>query len=98
MPEHKRIDFERDGVRKTWIWDDEKPELLHVKTEQDIEPILDSIERDRAMMKHDGINKLAARIPRIVYEKAVVEGWDEDDWTRWLNGEGAAFRIWRGRV
>ena len=47
-----------------------------------------------------GTNKLLARaVPMTVYERSIVENWDDDDWKRWLNDpDNAAFRIWPGRV
>jgi hypothetical protein len=99
MSERQRIYRDADGVRRTMIWDDEDPDQVTVHTQQDVEPILDSIERDRAVMTHDGFNKLLARIPITIYERSVHEGWDEEKWARWLNSsEAAPFRIWRGRV
>lgn len=99
MAERQRIYRDSDGVRRTLIWDDEDPDQVVVQTEQDIEPILDSVERDRAIMAHNGHNKLLARVPVAVYERAVIEQWDEDDWARYLNSpEAAPFRVWQGRV
>ena len=99
MSERHRIYRDADGIRRTAIWDDEDPDQLTVHTEQDVEPILDSVERDRAIMAHDGVNKLLARIPITIYERSVHEDWDEGDWARWLNSADAApFRIWRGAV
>jgi hypothetical protein len=98
MPEFKRTYAENFGVRRTFISDDERPGFV-VHTEQDIEPVLDSVERDRAIMRHDGVNKLLARIPVSIFELSVHEQWDEGDWKKWLNSsEAAPFRIWRGRV
>jgi hypothetical protein len=97
--ERQRVIRDRDGVRRTLLWDDEDPEQVTVHTQQDVEPVLDSVERDRAIMKHDGVNKLLARIPVSIFERSVHEGWDEGDWARWLNSsEAAPFRIWRGQV
>ena len=88
-----------DGVRRTLITDDERPEDFTVHTQQDIEPILDSVGRDRETMSHNGVNKLLARIPIEIYERSVREQWDEPTWARWLNSsEAAPFRIWRGNV
>ena len=99
MSERQRVYRDADGVRRTLIWDDEDPDAVTVRTEQDVEPILDSVERDRAIMRHDGVNKLLARIPVAIYERAVREQWDEGDWGKWLNSsEAAPFRIWRGYV
>lgn len=99
MSERQRVYRDADGVRRTLVWDDEDPDAVTVLTEQDVEPILDSVERDRAIMRHDGVNKLLARIPVAIYERAVHEQWDEGDWGKWLNSsEAAPFRIWRGDV
>jgi hypothetical protein len=98
MTERRLVYCNADGVRRTLITDDERPETI-VHTQQDIEPVLDSIERDRAIMAHDGVNKLIARIPVSIFERSVHEEWDEIDWKRWLNSDEARpFRIWRGRV
>jgi hypothetical protein len=98
MTERTRVYHNADGVRRTLIVDDERPGFV-VNTEQDIEPVLDSVERDRAIMSHDGVNKLLARIPVSIFERSVHEQWDEGDWKRWLNSsEAAPFRIWKGKV
>jgi hypothetical protein len=98
VAERKTVYQNGYGVRRTLIGDDERPGFV-VQTEQDIEPVLDSIERDRAMMAHDGVNKLIARIPVAIFERSVHEQWEEGDWKKWLNSsEAAPFRIWRGRV
>ena len=99
MSERQRIYRDSNGVRRTAIWDDEDPEQVTVHTQQDVEPVLDSVERDRAIMAHDGDNKLLARIPVSIFERSVHEQWDDGDWKRWLNSsEAAPFRIWGGRV
>jgi hypothetical protein len=98
VTERSRVYQDADGVRRTLIVDDERPGFV-VNTEQDIEPVLDSIERDRAIMAHDGVNKLLARIPVSIFERSVHEQWDEGDWKKWLNSiDAAPFRVWRGRV
>jgi hypothetical protein len=96
----RRITYQnRDGVRRTSIVDDDRPDLLVVHTEQVLDEVLASVERDREIMKMNGENKLLARIPIPIYERAVHEGWDEGDWARYLNSyEAQPYRIWRGRV
>ena len=90
---------DRNGVRRTLIADDERPDQFTVKTEQDIEPVLESVARDRELMAHNGVNKLAARVPVEIYERSIHEEWSEGDWKRWLNSSDAApFRIWKGRL
>jgi hypothetical protein len=100
MTERRTIYRNADGVRRTLVTDDERPEDFAVHTEQVLDEILDSIERDRAIMHQEGTtNKLLARIPIPIYERAVHEQWDDGDWARWLNSsEAAPFRIWQGRV
>jgi len=94
VSESKLTYRDADGVRRTLITDDERPGVVVVHTQQDIEPILDSVARDRELFKHNGPNKVIGRVPVAVAEKAVLEGWDEGDWRKWWNGEGRPFRIW----
>lgn len=99
MSERRRVYRDSDGVRRTAIWDDEDPEQVTVHTQQDVEPILASIARDRETMAHNGHNKLVGRFPVEIFERSVRERWGEDDWARYLNSDEARpFRIWRGRV
>jgi hypothetical protein len=99
MTERRHVYQDRDGVRRTLIWDDSHRSEVTVRTEQDVEQILDGIARDRELMRHDGVNKLVARIPVAVYERACLDQWDEGDWKRWLNSaEAAPFRVWQGQV
>jgi hypothetical protein len=98
VTERTRVYANANGVRRTLIVDDERPGFV-VNTSQDVEPVLASVERDRAIMAHDGVNKLLARIPVSIFERSVHEQWDEGDWKKWLNSsEAAPFRVWRGRV
>jgi hypothetical protein len=86
---------DRNGVRRTLIADDERPDQFVVKTSQDLEPILDSVARDRELFANTGDMKVLGRVPVAVYERAVHEEWEESDWRKWWNGEGRAFRIWK---
>jgi hypothetical protein len=100
MGEARRVYQARDGIRRTSIVDPDRPDDLTVKLEQDVEPILDGIHRDRELMRH-GYNKLAARLPIIVVEDLIKRGifFDEDAFKVWLNSDEARpWRIWKGRV
>ena len=99
MTERKTVYKNSDGVRRTLISDDERPGFV-VQTEQNLDEILGGIARDReAANDNSSVNKLVARLPVAVFERAVHEGWDEGDWKRYLNSsEAAPFRIWSGRV
>lgn len=94
MAEQHHVYLNAHGVRKTLHWDDERPDGFVIRTEEDIEPLLESVHRDREIMRNDGVNKVLGRVPRTVAERAVHEQWDEGDWRKWWNGEGRAFRIW----
>jgi hypothetical protein len=100
MEEKKPYDA-RNGIRRTILTDDATPDVFHVKHEQDVEPILDGIHRDRELMPHTGHNKLAARIPAVIYEQLQRQGIadDPDLFKAWLNSDEAApWRVWRGRL
>ena len=62
-----------NGVRRTLIADDERPDRFIVKTSQDIEPLLASIARDRELMRNNGDAVVLGRLPVEVYERAVHE-------------------------
>ena len=99
MGERKRRYSALNGVERTLILDEGSPQFV-VRHSQDVEPILDSIARDREIMPH-GENKLAARIPTVIYEELQRQGITEDEslFKAWLNSSDAApWRIWKGRL
>ena len=101
MAEQRQTYRNRDGVKRTLIWDDDTPDRVVVHTQEDVEPALDSIARDRELMRHDGHNKLAARLPVTIAEDLIRRGifYDEAKFKAWLNSaEAAPFRIWQGRL
>ena len=100
MGEAKRRYSALNGVERTLIFDDASTTFT-VHHQQDVEPILDSIHRDREIMPNTGENKLAARIPTVVFEELQRQGITEDEslFKAWLNGpEAEPWRIWRGRL
>lgn len=91
--------YGKDGLTRTAIVDSEQPNVLHVKTELQMDEIIASIERDRDNIRPGSMNKLVARVPMTIYEQAFHEQWDEAKWKDWLNDpDNKAFRIWPGRV
>ena len=99
MSERRIVYQNNAGIRRTLIADDERPDQFTVRTEQVLDEILDSVARDRELMAHNGVNKLAARVPVAIYERSIHEQWSEADWKRWLNSaEAEPFRIWKGRL
>jgi hypothetical protein len=100
MGEAKRRYSALNGVERTMIFDDASTTFT-VHHQQDVEPILDSIARDREIMPNTGENKLAARIPTVIYEELQRQGITEDEslFKAWLNSSDAEpWRIYRGRL
>ena len=101
MGEARRRYDARNGVDRTLITDDSAPGSFVVKHSQDVEPILDSIARDREIMRNDGVNRLTHRIPTVIYEELQRQGVadDPDLFKAWLNSSDAdPWRIWPGRL
>ena len=101
MGEQKRRYSAREGLTRTVITDDAAPNEFRVRHSQDVEPILDSIARDREIMANNGVNKLTHRIPTVIYEELQRAGIadDPDLFKAWLNSsEADAWRIWKGRL
>ena len=94
--------YSADGnVVRTIISSDLDPTVFHVKHSQDVEPVLDSIARDRDIMPNNGYNKLSHRIPTIIYEQLQRLGITEDPdrFKAWLNSsEADPWRIWPGML
>lgn len=98
MGEARRRYLARDGVTRTTIAD-EGGFVIH--SQQDVEPILDSIARDREIMTNRGDNKVLGRLPMIVVEDLIRRGIydDPDAFDRWWNTtEANPWRIWGGRI
>lgn len=98
--EIKRV-YRNDGAAKrTMIWEDDKPDIVHVRTEQDLTQAIANNKALAELHPRRSTNKLVARgVPISVYEKSILENWDSKDWERWLNDpDNRAFRVWQGRV
>jgi hypothetical protein len=97
----KKIIYRNDGaVKRTMILDDERPGMVTVQTQQDMTQTIENNKVMRERHPARSTNKLLARgVPITVAEQALREGWDQDDWKKWLNDpDNAAFRVWPGRV
>jgi hypothetical protein len=97
----KKVIYRDDGtVKRTMIWEDDQPEIVHVQTTQDLTQTLENNKIMREMHPRRSTNKLLARgVPVSVAERAMREEWDESDWKKWLNDpDNAAFRVWPGQV
>lgn len=100
MAEIKRVYQDDGAIKRTMIWEDDAPETVHVYTEQDLTQALENNKIMRELHPRRSTNKLLARgVPVSVYEKSVLENWDDGDWAKWLDDpDNRAFRIWQGRV
>lgn len=88
-----------DGVRRSFLLDQERPDQFTVHTEVEMDEVLEGIKRARENQDPRSVNKTLARVPMTVYEQSLVEQWDDADWQKWLNDpDNKAFRIWQGRV
>lgn len=97
--QNKILYHNQDGVRRTFLLDQDNPHGFTIHSEVEMDQVLESIKLDRENHKTGTTNKLVARVPLTVYEKSLVEQWDEGDWKKWLNDpDNAAFRVWQGRV
>ena len=103
MAERMRVYRDADGVKKTMLWDDEDPDKVTIKTEQDISEILDGIARDRELSagRRAGDVEPSHRLPVIIYEELKKRGIadDNDAFRKWLNSsEASPWRIRPGTV
>jgi len=97
----KKVVYRNDGaVKRTMIWEDNAPDIVHVLTQQDMTQTVENNKVMRELHPQKSNNKLLARgVPMTVAEQALREGWDDSDWKKWLNDPAnAAFRVWPGRV
>jgi hypothetical protein len=97
----RKVVYRNDGAAKrTMIWEDDEPDIVHVLTEQDMTQTIENNKVMRELHPRRSNNKLVARgVPIAVAEQALREGWDDNDWKKWLNDpDNAAFRVWPGRV
>jgi hypothetical protein len=102
VSEIQRIYHNSNGIRRTVVADPDRGGEFGILVEQDLEDILDGIQRQRENHK-TGItdNKRVGSIPFIVAEDLKRRGiWDDDDaFRKWLNSwEARPFRVWEGRV
>tara|TARA_R100000963_G_scaffold33830_1_gene26475 strand:+ start:454 stop:747 length:294 start_codon:yes stop_codon:yes gene_type:complete len=84
-------------LKSEFITQDDKT-IYH--TAQNVRPV---IEHARALreLEPGKTFRHAAEIPKVIWNKALREGWHNDKkaWKRWLNDpDNKAFRVWQGRI
>lgn len=88
-------------VREVVTQDLDGKDTFHVHTRQNADPIVRANKINRENHKAGGDLKHVATVPVAIYERAIREGWanDQDAWRRWLNdSDNRDFRVWEGRV
>jgi hypothetical protein len=87
-------------AKRTMIWEDNEPEIVHVYTEQDMTETIRMNKVMRELHPQKSTTRLLARgVPITVAEQSIREQWDDKDWAKWLDDpDNAAFRVWPGRV
>jgi hypothetical protein len=99
MAERKQVYHEDLGVRRTLITDSDKPDRVIVDTKVDCTQLIENNKMLGELHSTNSVNKMVARVPMTIYERSINEGWDDDDWKRWLNDpDNKMFRVWQGRV
>lgn len=99
MAEQSIIYHNRDGVRRSIVFDRDTPEVFHQKTQVDCTQLVDNNRALEELHDRRSTNKLLARVPMTIYEQSLREDWDEGDWRKWLNDpDNVHFRVWKGRV
>lgn len=91
----------RGSVLKTFHVDTTEEGRTIEVTEQNLEPLLEAVKRERETREQDPEMKLAALIPMAVVEQMMRDGsWnDEAAIKRWLNDPANdCFRVWRGKL
>jgi hypothetical protein len=106
MSNRTLFDHRGSVVKEIITHEHEDDDTLHIRTAQDIAPVLDLVDRLADMHHVVGHRKSqqmvpVAEVPMVIYEQAMREGWAEDPaaWKRWLNDkQNEPFRITKGRV
>lgn len=95
----KRL-YEADGDlrRSSYLRDD----AVRFETEQNVDGLIEHCKEARERVPNSYGRDMVplAEIPMAVYERAVREGWanDQQAWRKWLSDpDNKVFRIWTGR-
>lgn len=103
---HRTLYDHNGGVLRELIVHESDPEgEFHIRTAQDLEPVLDlakSMREDNEVIGHRKSRNLVpvAEVPMLVVEKAMREGWfnDQKKWRQWINDpQNRPFRVTDGR-
>jgi hypothetical protein len=99
----QKIIYAADGTIARVLHADDRDPFgdFAIETFEDVEPLLDSVKHMREVQNPKAHMRHVAEVPVTIYEKAVREGWANDQaaWARFLNDpDNRAFRVWEGRL
>lgn len=91
------------GLHERVYCDHDNPADMLIKTAQDCQPTIEEnkVIAENGCTTEDGTWTLVARFPSIFWDKALREGWanDQKKWDQLINDpDYAGFRVWKGRV
>jgi hypothetical protein len=99
MPERTFTYMDEGGMRRTLVWDDDRPDWFGVFAQADMTNLA---RMNREQAEHESARHMTttlARVPFTVWEKAYHEDWDQKKWNEFLNDpENRDFRVWNGRL
>lgn len=88
------------GSSRTYVEDnphDPMNPIIHERND-----VTEQLEQAKTVRNHlppDKEWRAVATVPDFIMNKALREGWGQDDWRKWANNaDNAYFRLWRGRV
>lgn len=93
----KTVIAHKDNLRTELITEDE---TIKAVTTQDVSKTLKYV-KDLGDNDPGKDLRHVAEVPMVIYEKAVIEGWanDQEAWKKWLNSpENKPFRTWQGKI
>lgn len=92
--------YDASGTIVRTVHVNDADETVTFNMAQDCEPII-AAARARRELPMDKELRPVAEVPMVVIERAMREGWinDQAAWAKWLNDpDNRAFRVWEGRV
>ena len=84
-------------IKSEFITQDDK-NIYH--TAQNVRPVIEHATKLRELEPGKNFSH-AAEIPKVIWNKALREGWHNDPkaWKKWLNDpDNKPFRVWPGRI
>ena len=85
------------GYSSSFVTEDDKS-IIH--SVQNVKNVIDHAKYLSDLIAQKDIRHVA-EIPKVIWEKAILEGWanDQAKWKEWLNNkDNECFRTWKGKI